>query len=62
MSFLGPKLSEICLRQGKHYLVAGGVCEEVVSGCGTGTCSCRGHAVVAVFWYVVMVIFETFFS
>lgn len=40
--FLGPKLSEVCLSQGKYYLVGGGVCEEVASGCGTGTCSCRG--------------------
>lgn len=36
----------------KHYLVAGGICEEVVCECGTGICSCSGLAMLAAFWVV----------
>ena len=50
VGIFGPKLPKI-LRK-KHYLVAGGICEEVVSECGTGICSCNGLAMLAAFWVV----------
>jgi hypothetical protein len=53
VGFFGPKLPKILSRsQEKHYLVAGGICEEVLSDCGTGICSCNGLAMLAAFWVV----------
>lgn len=61
VGFFGPTLPKIpSWSQENNPLVAGGVCEEVVSECGTGICSCNRLAMPAAFWVVSDDLLEVF--